>query len=166
MATSEIDINIEDFVIRRRVGRELRQIRFNAGETIRSANTRNWERSTNWRVFTLMKWARQFGYRVRFELIGIPLGAGEAVDKLSELASFDSAEAEDRMHLLDLHHKLRQGRRASGLTKLQLSNRWGTTRFNVDRFEERSTSNFQLDFLQRAARALGGKLEVRIERVN
>lgn len=58
--------------------------------------------------------------------------------------------------------QLRQAMRKSGINKMRLAELMGTSRTQVDRLLDPGNTRVQLDTLQRAARAVNGRLSVEL----
>jgi len=86
---------------------------------------------------------------------------GSAVQEFLE-ADGIRQEVEEIAQKRVLAWQLRQAMRKSGINKMRLAELMGTSRTQVDRLLDPGNTRVQLDTLQRAARAVNGRLSVEL----
>jgi DNA-binding XRE family transcriptional regulator len=161
-----VDLDPRDGDTRRRIQARLRKIREDAGLTQQAAGVHQLEAGTNWQTITLQRWARILGWRIVFDPHGIPQPSEpDPLDDIYARVTPKTPADEDEIHLLRLRNLLIRSRVAGGMSIAGTAHRWGVSPKAVRNWENETTSEVLVMSLQRATRALGGELRIKLAKV-
>lgn len=125
------------------------------------------ETRTNWRIATVQQWSRALGYRFHVDLDGLAPSDEDGNVYAALYRSMKPAAPEDQDELARevLVNSLTRIRKWNGLTAQVMADRLGISPTGVLLWEQ-GAPGLSLAPCQRVARALGGRLDFRLELIN
>lgn len=159
-----VDLNPADTEARDQLRKELIKLRKDLGLRQKDVAARVgriqatvalWERTTNWRMSTLTRWARALGRRIVCEVDGL-----EPAPPTAETAIWRATAPGFERDMALLVDTLRRTRMACGVTIADLAAVIGIDSTALAAWETCKTFDPHLTSLQRHPRALGGALRI------